>query len=177
MGRLILATGGSRSGKSRFACDLASGIGGTIVFLATCVPEDDEMRTRVEEHKKRRPVEWLTIEEPYDPLRILNDLSGNADVVILDCLTLLISNLLAKDLKDSQITARISSIAAEGKSSPFVLIVVSNEVGCGVVPANRLARHFRDIAGISNQIMAKNADEVYHLVCGIPTRIKGGGRP
>ena len=173
MGRLILITGGARSGKSRFAVDLAKRLGERVAFIATCVPRDEEMRKRVEEHKKNRPDSWKTIEEETDVASVLQSLPEDCEVAIVDCLTLLVSNLLLTGESEQEISRQVREIAASTLKLHLTAIVVSNEVGAGIVPENQLGRRFRDIAGLANQILARGAAEVYLLVSGIPLKIKG----
>jgi adenosylcobinamide kinase/adenosylcobinamide-phosphate guanylyltransferase len=173
LGRLILVTGGARSGKSRFAVDLAKRLGERVAFIATCVPRDEEMRKRVEEHKKNRPDSWKTIEEETDVTSVLQSLPEDCEVAIVDCLTLLVSNLLLTGESEQEISRQVREIAASTLKSHLTAIVVSNEVGSGIVPDSEIGRRFRDIAGLANQILARGAAEVYLLVSGIPLKIKG----
>ena len=138
-----------------------------VLFLATCFPHDDEMKRRVGEHKKNRPEDWKTIEEEKDILPILK--GCKSDVIIIDCLTLLVSNLL---LAGDDVEGAIKEVAEFLKEAKWTAIIVSNEVGCGIVPENELARKFRDIAGWANKLLARYADEVYFMVSGIPMKIK-----
>jgi len=165
---IIFITGGARSGKSQYAVSLASEMSKDVLFLATCIPKDEEMRQRVEEHRKNRPKDWKTQEEEKDILPILK--GCQSDVVVIDCLTLLLSNLL---LAGDNVEEAIKGVAEFLKEARFTTIIVSNEVGLGIVPENEMARRFRDISGWANQLMAKYADEVYFMVSGIPIRIKG----
>lgn len=175
MGRLILILGGARSGKSSFAVTqakkLSSGQSG-VVYVATAFALDEEMKKRIERHKKRRPASWKTIEERKDISKILAKL-GKASIVIVDCLTILISNLLLSGEKEAATLKKIKEFFRTLKKRNLTTLIVSNEVGMGVVPENRLGRNFRDIAGQTNQVVAKLADEVYLLEAGIPVKIKG----
>ncbi len=164
---LIFITGGARSGKSQYAVSLASEETRDVLFLATCIPKDEEMRQRVEEHRKNRPKGWKTQEEEKDILPILKDCQSS--VVVIDCLTLLVSNLL---LAGDDVEGAIKKLAEFLKEATFTTIIVSNEVGCGIVPDNELARRFRDISGWANQLIARYANEVYFMVSGIPMKIK-----
>ncbi len=175
MGRVIFITGGTRSGKSSFAVKMAKRISDTnsrVAFMATCIPEDEEMKRRVALHKKKRPFSWKTIEVKADILKELKKIKSSFKVVIIDCLTLFVSGLLMQGLNESQIKKKIEEIARFISHALYTTIVVSNEVGSGVVPENRLAREFRDLAGLTNQIVARKADEVYLVVSGIPLKIK-----
>ena len=173
MGKLIFITGGSRSGKSSLAVKLAQSIRKKKTFIATCIPEDDEMKERVALHRKSRPSSWRTIEQRDVLIPILKK-ETNADVVIIvDCLTLFVSSLLMKGLKENRIRDEVNNAIAIIKKGKATVIIVSNEVGSGLVPENKLGRNFRDIAGFCNQIVATGADEVNYMVSGIPLKIKG----
>jgi adenosylcobinamide kinase/adenosylcobinamide-phosphate guanylyltransferase len=175
MGKLILILGGARSGKSSFAVarakKLSSGRCG-VVYVATASGLDEEMKRRIERHRKKRPSSWKTIEERKDISKIFAKL-GKASVVIIDCLTILISNLLLSGEKEAATLRKIKEFLGSLRKRKLTALIVSNEVGMGIVPENRLGRNFRDIAGQSNQIVAKMADEVYLLEAGIPVKIKG----
>jgi adenosylcobinamide kinase/adenosylcobinamide-phosphate guanylyltransferase len=173
MGKLIFITGGARSGKSTFAVSLARTINKKKVFIATCLPGDGEMKKRVVLHRKSRPSSWRTV-EPGDPLPgILKKEAAQDSVLILDCLTLFVSSLLMKEYAASRIRQELDKTLREIKKGRATAIIVSNEVGCGLVPENKLGRDFRDIAGSCNQRAAASADEVFYLVSGIPLKIKG----
>lgn len=191
MGKIIFILGGTRSGKSSFAVEMAKKTGkNKVVFIATCIPEDDEMKKRIEIHKKSRPVLWETLELKYKVqstklkvgeknkkhenqiIKTLKNIRSDCKVAILDCLTLLISNLLINGFNEEMIEKEVENLASFLLKAPFASIVVSNEVGLGIVPENKLARQFRDIAGISTQIIAKYAEEVYFVAGGIPVEIK-----
>ncbi len=174
MGKFIFITGGARSGKSRYAQDLARGISKRVAFIATCIPQDKEMKRRIALHKKSRPSNWKIIEESKDIESTLVKLKNKTDVVIIDCLGLLISNLLSEGADEKVIEKKIRTIAQILPKVEFTSIVVSNEVGSGIVPDNPLARRFRDLLGLSNQIIAKKADEVIFIQSGIPITIKRG---
>ena len=174
MGRLILILGGARSGKSSFAVarakKLSSGQPG-VVYVATASCGDEEMKRRIERHRKSRPASWKTVEERVDTSKILAEI-GNASIVIIDCLTILISNLLLSEEKEAVTLKKIKEFFRSLKRRNLTALIVSNEVGMGIVPENRLGRNFRDIAGQANQIVAKMAEEVYLLEAGIPIKIK-----
>ncbi len=172
MKNFIFVLGGARSGKSQYAIKLAKRIGRRVAYVATCNPLDDEMRKRAKVHKASRPRAWKTIEESRDVKKAIAHLGDRYDVAIIDCLTLLVSNLLLDGLSRSSIKRRMEELAKHIKKIDSTIIAVSNEVGLGIVPGERLSREFRDIAGITNQIMARYADEVYMLTAGIPMRIK-----
>jgi len=173
MGELVFIIGGARSGKSRYAVELAKKRGKKTVFLATSIAKDEEMKKRIKLHKESRPLSWATIEEGKNPLNVLINLKKDYKVVILDCLTFLISNLLLDGVGEELILKEIRGLAKVTLKNDYKLIVVSNEVGEGVVPHTQLGRDFRDIAGKSNQIMADYAQEVYLMVAGIPLKLKG----
>lgn len=174
MGKFIFIVGGARSGKSQCARNLAKGMSKKVAFIATCIPEDEEMKKRIARHRKSRPHGWKTIEEPKKVKSVLAGLKNKFDVVIVDCLGLLISNFLSAGLKEDKIEKEIKLIANILLKAKFTSIVVSNETGSGVVPANPLARRFRDMLGLTNQVMAKAANEVISMQSGIPMKIKGG---
>lgn len=177
MGRLILITGGARSGKSTHAEWRAAELGGDdVTFIATAEPLDEEMQRRISRHRAERPATWRTVEAPLGAGIAIA--SARTAVVLLDCVTLLASNvMLALDEADEDILLRAvaeeleavrdASIAREG-----VTIAVTNEVGMGIVPPTPLGRCYRDGLGRANQVLAGAADEVVLLVSGIPIRIK-----
>jgi adenosylcobinamide kinase/adenosylcobinamide-phosphate guanylyltransferase len=165
-------TGGARSGKSAFAEKLASELPGKRAFLATAQALDPEMAARIEQHRKDRDSAWDTYEEPLAVAQLLKKLSGRYDVVLLDCLTLWLSNVMAHTDGDGAVSLRSDDLVAAINDFNGVCIIVSNEVGLGIVPDNPLARKFRDFAGMLNQRVAQAADEVYFTAAGIPVKIK-----
>ncbi len=167
MSRLTLITGGAASGKSRYACERAARCGSRILFVATCVPRDDEMRSKVARHQAERPGSWRTIECPRG---LAEALSPEYDAAIVDCLTLLVSQLLVEGASEADILSEVSRLV---ETRPYPVFIVTNEVGWGIVPENGLARRFREIQGRVNRLAADRADEVVLLVAGIPVRIKG----
>ena len=175
--RGILILGGARSGKSRFAQVMAETLGKKVLFVATGEPLDEEMKARIAEHKKNRPSTWKTIEAPYDAMEQIRQHSCGTDVVLLDCMTLLVSNLLGD--KSSRKNAEATVLSYIEKLAIFLSqmeaswIIVSNEVGMGLVPETKLGRAYRDILGKTNQLLAWQATEVYLMVSGIPVKIKG----
>jgi len=172
--KMIFLTGGARSGKSRFATELAARLGKTVIFVATCVPQDKEMKRRVALHRQSRPKNWKTIEEPLELSSTLKAISPKkTTVVIIDCLTLLLSNLMIAGTTERKILREMEKIVKEIKRYEFSTIIVSNEVGSGIVPENKLARDFRDIAGKINQFMARQSDEAYAMISGFPIKLKG----
>lgn len=195
MGSIILVTGGARSGKSTFAENKAKelSMSGTasmetqrnVMYIATSVPFDDEMRERVRMHKQRRPESWLT----YEGYRHLSDVyEGNEQfsVILLDCITVMVTNLIFDEIGDDfenlsnqdvdklehAVFREISDFISAAQQHSQSVVIVTNEVGLGLVPENKLGRIFRDIAGRMNQFIAAKADEVYLAVCGIPMKIK-----
>lgn len=172
MTRLILILGGARSGKSSYAVELAKKRGGKTVFIATAAPSDMEMKKKIELHRISRPREWGLVEEGKDISSILRTLKDEYEVVLIDCLGLLISNLLADNLDDEEIERRIGALVEAAQRLDLTTIIVSNEVGSGIVPVHPLARRFRDVLGLSNQMVAKKADKVILMQAGIPLVIK-----
>lgn len=187
--RLVLILGGARSGKSTFAERLAATSGRSVAFIATATASDDEMRERIARHQSSRPANWRTIEEPLDLAGAIKRASEEADVLLLDCLTLWLGNLIGKMSKDARdeedmvafqasltnaalidVAQLLTIVAAlpEGKT----LLVVSNEVGQGIVPAYALGRVYRDVLGIINQRLALAANRVYLMIAGLAVDIK-----
>jgi len=173
MGKLIFILGGARSGKSSFALRLASDRHAkNVAFIATGEALDKEMRRRVRLHRNSRPAHWKTFEEPRRVAEAIKEMGGRFELILIDCLTLLVSNLLLNNTKEKAIEKEITMILNALRRTGSECIIVSNEVGLGIVPGNALARDFRDVAGRVNQIVAKAADEVFFTVSGIPWRIK-----
>ncbi len=173
LNRITLLVGGSRSGKSRHALELAEQLPGEHrVFIATCIPQDDEMKERVSRHKEERSSDWNTVEAPVKLPETIIEESRNADIILVDCLTLWISNLFLETDDASILTDHLRKLTASLEKSQCPVLLVSNEVGTGIVPENRLARQFRDMAGFANQKVAKCSDEVIWMVAGIPVTIK-----
>jgi adenosylcobinamide kinase/adenosylcobinamide-phosphate guanylyltransferase len=178
MAEIILITGGARSGKSRQAQTLAEAYPGKRLFIATSPVVDQEMRERIERHRSdRQEREWRTIEEPLRPMDIL---AGNqeAEVVLLDCLTLWLSNLLFEAeepelFSEEMVVTLTEELIAAARQRPGVVLIVTNEVGMGIVPENPLARHYRDLLGRCNQRIAAVAERVDLVTCGIVQTIKG----
>jgi adenosylcobinamide kinase/adenosylcobinamide-phosphate guanylyltransferase len=170
--KIVLFTGGARSGKSTRAEQYAAGLGQRVTYIATAEAGDDEMRARIAQHQRRRPANWLTLERPL-AAAALAELETGA-VALLDCLSLLVSNLLLAHEDDSApaVEREIGAILAAAQERDLTLIVVTNEVGMGFVPAYPLGRVYRDVLGRANQQVAAAADEVYLVVCGIPVELK-----
>lgn len=171
MGKITFILGGARSGKSSFALELAKKYKKT-AFVATCRGLDEEMRQRIKKHKLARPENWVTFEEDKDLVPVIEKMQGGFDCIVVDCLTLWVSNLLLSGHKEEKIAQLATGMLAALRKKKARAILVSNEVGLGLVPANKLGRQFRDIAGRVNQMTAKEADEVFFTVSGIPAKIK-----
>lgn len=177
MAKIILATGGSRSGKSGYTQNIAESLPGKRAFVATCPApnkDDTEMLERVIRHQEDRlGADWETIEEEIDLQGVLK---GHSDmnVLLIDCLTLWISNLMhhVQDLTEDMMTSICQELIQLSKQRQGTVIFVTNEVGSGVVPANAIARKFRDLTGRCNQAMAQGADEVIFFSCGLPLFLK-----
>ncbi len=163
---VILIGGGARSGKSRFALDRARREGQHLVFIATAEAHDDEMRARIEQHRLDRGPGFTTLEAPVHLAAAIRSANA-ANAIVVDCLTLWLANILDRDVE-----AATGDLETAAISSRAWVILVTNEVGSGIVPDNPLAREFRDRAGILNQRMADCASEVYWMVFGQPLRIK-----
>jgi adenosylcobinamide kinase/adenosylcobinamide-phosphate guanylyltransferase len=172
MEKFILILGGARSGKSRYAVELAKKLKKKVVFIATATSSDREMEERIKLHKVSRPRHWKLIEEKKDISSILPKLRSKHEVVLIDCLGLLVSNLLVEGLEDKEIEKRIKQLISAILKARLITILVSNEVGCGIVPDNPLARRFQDLIGFANQMMAEKANEVIFMQSGIPIKIK-----
>jgi len=187
MGQVTLITGGASSGKSSHALRLAAEFGPRILFIATCVPRDAEMQAKVARHQGERPAAWTTVEATR---RLADLFAARSDGdhfhgdpfpgdsfhgAIVDCLTLLISQLLIEDAPDAEILLEVRSTCQAAKEAAYPVVVVTNEVGLGLVPEHPLGRRFRDLQGRANQLAASLADEVVLVVSGIPMRIKHAG--
>lgn len=181
MGRLTFILGGARSGKSDYAQDLAAAASGSVLFVATAQALDDEMKERIAAHRRGRPQQWTTLELPSGVGGYLREHAQSGGVVVLDCLTLLVSNIMLDALGDRDAPAQAAAREAVESEIRILLdtirqsksdwIVVSNEVGQGIVPAYEAGRLFRDLLGSANKKLAKQADEVIWMVAGIPVPI------
>ncbi|MEW5693531.1 MAG: bifunctional adenosylcobinamide kinase/adenosylcobinamide-phosphate guanylyltransferase [Candidatus Hydrogenedentota bacterium] len=169
---IILILGGARSGKSSYAVEIAKKLSKKVVFIATATSPDEEMKERIKLHRLKRPKYWKVIEQGKDIELVLPALKGKFEVVIIDCIGLFISNLLAENLNDKEIQERIQRFIDAILKSNLTTIIVSNEVGMGIVPDNLLARRFRDLTGIANQLIARESDEVIFMQAGIPLKLK-----
>ena len=175
--RLTLVLGGVRAGKSTYAQRLAAS-GGRVLFVATAEAGDREMKTRIEAHRRSRPEDWDTLEEPIDLVGALKPLLHRYDTVLLDCLTLWVSNLLLRgpDLESTRgdILSEAEMLLDLYHNSDATWIVVSNEVGLGVMPPTELGRVYADELGRVNRLVAAAADDVYFMAAGLPLRMKTG---
>ena len=173
MGQMTLILGGARSGKSTFALRLAERHGGQVTFIATAATHDDEMKARIADHRRERPSAWETCEIPYGIAAELERTPLQTDVVVLDCITLLVSNLLLRDEPSApaQVEAEVAALLTAIKNGPSAWIIVSNEVGLGLVPEYPLGRIYRDLLGRANQQLAAQADKVFWMVAGIPVPV------
>ncbi len=172
MPELTLITGGARSGKSAYAQQLAAAFGQPVLFVATAEARDEDMRQRIERHRAGRPADWQTIEEPLSVAVALRARLGSRrdlPVVVLDCVTLLVSNLL---LAGRAVQPEIEALIHWQKQAAVTLLAVTNEVGSGIVPDTALAREYRDALGLTNQTLAAAADRVVLLVAGLPLTVK-----
>jgi adenosylcobinamide kinase/adenosylcobinamide-phosphate guanylyltransferase len=167
----ILIGGGSRSGKSRYALELARTRGSRLAFIATAQAFDQEMRQRIDHHRAERGNEFTTFEDPLTIARTVSGAAGRFDAIVVDCLTLWLSNLMLAGGFDVPAES-LRLLEAVREAGPATVILVTNEVGCGIVPDNALAREFRDVAGRLNQQAAEQAAEVYWMVFGIPMRVR-----
>jgi adenosylcobinamide kinase/adenosylcobinamide-phosphate guanylyltransferase len=176
--KTILILGGARSGKSHFAQELAAKLSDRVLFVATGEALDEEMQARIQEHRKARPKSWRTLEVPSDISKRIEKQISDAEVVIIDCLTLLISNLLKNEPgypgAERRITAEIDQLIACMDKLNVTFIIVSNEVGMGLVPETRLGRIYRDLLGKANQLITQHATYVYLMVAGTPIKVKVG---
>jgi len=184
MCNIILVTGGARSGKSRLAEEATGKLGKHIAYLATAIPFDEGMRDRIAKHKKDRPADWVTFEYPVRIHEALDALEG-FDGVLIDCITVLINNYLFEkecdwdrvtheqmDTIERRIISDLKLFISGLRQRQISAVLVTNEVGLGIVPENRLARLYRDMAGRVNQELGNLADEVYLVVCGQRLKIK-----
>jgi len=178
---LILVTGGARSGKSEFAEQLLDSLHGVKGYIATAEVSDREMSYRIEKHRVRRNASWKTFEIPYELSAHLTAVFDRTDVVLLDCISIYINNLLFKykslDITDwEKIVTQdmLDWLAVFSMTTNKTLIVVTNEIGNSIVPTNKLGRSYRDLVGLANQRIAASADRVYYTVCGITNEIKEG---
>lgn len=178
MGKIILVTGGSRSGKSRYAQEAAEALPGPRVFIATCPVIDNEMQRRIRKHQDaRRGRGWQTIEEPLDIESAVRK-AHRFDGVVVDCLTLWINNLMyeaehaGNKISEEDIAVRCRGLLAACEAHPGTILFVTNEIGMGIIPENPMARLYRDLAGSCNQIMARASHRLVLLISGQPLELK-----
>jgi adenosylcobinamide kinase/adenosylcobinamide-phosphate guanylyltransferase len=175
--KIVLVLGGVRSGKSRFGQDLAHELGGNdLLFVATAESRDDEMALRIQRHRQDRPATWTTLEQPLGVGDAIAAMTNVPSVILLDCLTLLVSNILLKHHDDfaaaeAGVRAEVASLVAAVQHHGATLVVVSGEVGMGVVPESSLGRQFRDLLGWANQSLAQHASATYLMVAGLPVNV------
>lgn len=183
-GKIILITGGARSGKSTFAEALAAKGGKKVAYIATSQIFDEEMKFRVKLHRQRRPADWQTYEAPFEAQGALTEAAKQHEIILFDCITLYLSNILCQlketELADQAAVYRLTrqkigelvTAAQKAADNGTTTIFVTNEVGAGIVPENKLSRIYRDISGLANQQIARESAEVYAVIAGIPVNIK-----
>ena len=174
-----LILGGARSGKSRLAVEMAQKRGGDVLFVATAEARDDEMKRRIAAHRQVRPTGWKTLEAQTHIGTQIKRHIGKAQTVIIDCVTLLVNNIFEPYNENTDASQIEKTVETEIKEllecidkSEALFIIVSNELGLGIIPADKISRLYRDILGRANQMLAAHADEVYLLVAGLPIAIK-----
>ncbi len=177
---VTLYTGGCRSGKSSLALETARGAGEKVCFIATCVPQDEEMRLRVSKHRRERPPGWDVIEEPVDVAGAISSVDrGVCPVILVDCLTLWVCNLMCREesplTAEEEMAIEAQRLIDSSRQYGGEVIFVSNEVGMGIVPANAMGRNYADLAGRCNQVIARGADKVVFVSCGIGLTLKENG--
>ena len=183
MPKSIFIIGGARSGKSHYAQEIALKSPPPVLFVATAEAGDEEMRQRIENHRKSRPAAWDTLEVTTHIGSKIRQQAGKAQTVIIDCITLLVNNVFKQhgnltddtvdaSLIEKEVVAEINELVDCINRVNAAFIIVSNELGLGLVPADRISRLYRDLLGKANQILARNVDEVYFLAAGIPLLIK-----
>lgn len=177
--KIILVTGGARSGKSTYAERYVASIGSSVAYIATAQVLDGEMESRVALHRHRRPAEWQIFEAPYDAEKTLAEAVATADAVLFDCMTLYVSNLLLSpdapptpEERFALVQRKIALLLESARAGSATVVFVTNEVGLGIVPDNALAREYRDLSGAANQQAAAAADEVYLVVSGLAVELK-----
>ena len=177
MGLLTLYTGGCRSGKSRLASEQANILSEKVCFIATCVPQDEQMKRRIQKHRRQRPANWQVIEEPLNVSEVIRTVDRREfPVVLVDCLTLWVCNLMCKESSpvktEQDISMEAKKLIASAREYGQDVIFVTNEVGFGIVPDNEMSRTYVDLAGRCNQTIAKAADNVIFVSCGIGITLK-----
>jgi adenosylcobinamide kinase/adenosylcobinamide-phosphate guanylyltransferase len=172
-----LVLGGARSGKSRRALELAAGHGGRSAFLATARALDGDMAARIARHRAERPARWTTLEEPLDVVSACRGAAAAHDVIVVDCVTVWVANLMESGRDDAAVLAATDGLAGLLGERLLSTVLVSNEVGEGVHPATELGRRFRDLLGSVNQRLAAAADRVTLMVAGLPLAVKDAPLP
>ena len=182
--KCVFISGGARSGKSQFAQELAGSISDKVLFVATAEALDEDMKVRVENHQNQRSQSWQTLEVSTNIADKIRVHIGDSEVVLIDCLTLLVSNILLGEDRgfsekeidaseaENRVLVEIRAVINFMQESLATFIIVSNEVGLGIVPENRFARIYRDLLGRANQLVARHADEFYFMMSGIPMKVK-----
>jgi len=179
----VMVTGGARSGKSSYAQDYAARSGKPVLFAATAEVGDDEMRRRIEAHRKSRPAGWRTLEAPKDVGRRIREEISDSKLVLIDCMTLLVSNAIGSFLSadgidideqkaEAAVMQEIDGLIGCLRTIKADFLIVTNEVGLGLVPDNKLGRVYRDLLGKANQMLAQEVDEVYFMISGLPIKVK-----
>lgn len=186
MGKIILVTGGARSGKSTFAETYIKERFNEVAYIATAIPFDNEMKLRIAKHQAQRPGHWVTYEAYKNLDQLVTAITAQKEACLLDCLTIMVTNWMmdrveidwnhpsptAIDLLQTELLEAVKLLLETLKTLPLEMVFVTNELGMGIVPENPMARAFRDIAGRVNQLVASQANEVYLLVCGLPMTLK-----
>lgn len=184
MKKITLLLGGARSGKSHYAQELAKFSGQKVLFVATAEAGDRDMQLRIEKHRQGRPADWRILEATsHIGSRIKDEIEEDESLVIIDCITLLVSNIfchysekefetIEESLLEKQVVSEINELREYLQKADSSFIIVSNEVGLAIVPENRMSRIYRDLLGRANQMLAQSSDEVYFMVAGIPLRVK-----
>lgn len=169
---LICITGGARSGKSVYAQELARRSGKPVIFVATAYPSDQNLKARIARHQRDRPKHWRTLENPVDLASVFSERGPDNEIILVDCLTMYVAARLMENENEVQISARVEKFCKAAASSAAMTILVSNEVGSGVVPATGLGLQFQDDLGLANQIAARCAGRVVLMVSGLPVVLK-----
>ncbi len=185
MKKVILLLGGARSGKSRFAREYARRNGENVLFVATATAGDEDMRRRIEKHKKDRPTNWRILEVVTNIGMQIETNARDAQLIVIDCITMLVNNIFSRydekqfdaiddSVLEKEVVAEIEQLQMCMRKVNASFLIVSNEGGLGLVPDNRMGRLYRDFLGRANQMLAQESDEVCLLVAGIPLRVKPG---
>lgn len=187
MAKIVLVTGGARSGKSSFAEAYVGKLSKNVAYIATAVPFDTGMVDRIKKHVASRPAHWQTFEKFVHVHEIIDQVASSCSVALLDCITVMVNNIMFEDIQvdwdtvshevideiELNVTSQVKKLVEAINQTDLTCVIVTNELGMGIVPENRLARIYRDIAGRVNQYLGKEAHEVHFVVSGIPMKIKG----